>query len=119
MYYADLNKSIDWNKGSISSDGLQAPEVNSTQIQSQAVLAEESGLDQFNQTDNLLAQRSSSITSDDILLGDQVPRSKVSLRDHSISEDHEVLLELNTEEHEQFEVLDSADGEDDKSQGDT
>ena len=90
--------------------------MNSTQVQSQAVPLEV--LDPFNQsTDNQLAQRSSSISSDNILLGDQAFESKVGARDSSISEDQEVLLELNTEEQEQFEVLDSADGEDDKSQG--
>lgn len=72
----------------------------------------EEGFDTFNQTDNQLAQRSSSITSDDFLLGNQVFESKISLRDNSTSEDQDVLLELNTEEQEQFEVLESADGED-------
>lgn len=75
-------------------------------------------MDPFNQTDNQLAQRSSSITSaDDLLLNDQVFASKVGIRDNPVSDDQEVLLELNMEEHEQFEVLESADGEDDKSQG--
>lgn len=92
--------------------------MNSTQIQSQAVLTEE-GLDPFNQTDNQLAQKSSSITSADDILDDQVFGSKIRLRENPISDDHEVLLELNTEEQEQFEVLDSAEGEDDKSQGAT
>lgn len=109
---------------SILSDALQMPVVNRMQIQSQAVTFDE-GLDPFTQTDNQLAQRSSSITSDDILLENQVFASQVlaskgtrtSLRDSSISEDQEVLLELNMEEQEQFEVLDSAVGEDDKSLG--
>lgn len=113
-YCADLVKSTAGNK---DSDSLpSAPEVNTPRVQSQMIPTEDS-LDPFNQTDNQLAQRSSSITSDDVLLGNQVFESKISLRDNSTSEDQEVLLELNTEEQEQFEVLDSADGEDDKSQG--
>lgn len=101
------------NKDDKYSDDLLAPDMNSTQVQSQAVPVE--GLDPFNQsTDNQLAQRSSSISSDNALLGEQAFQNKVGGRDSSISED---LLELNTEEQEQFEVLDSADGEDDKSQG--
>lgn len=97
---------------------MQPSEVEHTQNQSQAVRIEEV-LDQFNQTDNKLAQRSSSITSEDILLGDHIYENKSThVRDASISEDQEVMLGLNTEEQEQFEVLDSADGDDDdKSQG--
>ena len=72
-----------------------------TQTQSQAVHSEE--ISDSYQTDNQLAQRSLSVTSDDFLLGDQIYDKG---RDNSISED---LLELNTEEQEQFEVLDSAD----------
>lgn len=85
--------------------------------QSQAVQMEDDSADQFNQTDNKLAQRSSSIVSDDVLFGDQeFEVREPSGRDNLASEDQEVLLELNTEEQEQFEVLDSA-GEDEKSQG--
>jgi hypothetical protein len=97
-----------------NSDSLPVPKVISTQVQS-----ENSGfIDEGLEPNNKLAQRLSSIASDDLLLGDQVLESKVNVRDNSISEDQEVLLELNTEEQEQFEVLESADGEDGKSEGD-
>ena len=76
-----------------------------SQIQSQAPHE-----DMMEKTDNNLAQRSISLTSDDVLLDE-----RAVLRDSMASDDQEVLLELNTEEQEQFEVLDSADGEDDKS----
>ena len=88
--------------------------LDGTQIQSQAVQMEDF-TEQFDQTDNQLAQRSSSIMSDDVLFGDQEFEGKEqSGRDNTASED---LLELNTEEQEQFEVLDSAEGEDERSQG--
>ena len=65
--------------------------------------------DESERTDNNLAQRSASIAYDDVLLDGSVIRESVT------SDDQDVLLELNTEEQEQFEVLDSADGEDEKS----
>ncbi len=63
------------------------------------------------QTYDKLAQRSVSITSDDILYDDHISENKDNLN----TDDQDVLLELNTEEQEQFEVLDSADGDDDRS----
>ena len=62
----------------------------------------------------MLAQRSASVTSDDILYGGNVSDGKdPNMKDNLVSEDQDVLLELNTEEQEQFEVLDSADGDED------
>ena len=77
-----------------------------SQIQSQPPNIEE----MVEKTENNLAQRTSSGISDDGLLDEPS-----ILRDSVTSDDQDVLLELNTEEQEQFEVLDSADGEDDKS----
>ena len=88
-------------------------EPSTTQIQSQAVHMEDVP-DQFNSTDNNLAQQSSSAITDDILFGDVKEPEAI---DNSSSVDQDVLLELNTEEQEQFEVLDSAEGEDEKSLG--
>lgn len=103
--------------GTLGSGNLQiSEELRSTLIQSQAANTDDV-VEQLHQTDNKLAQRSISITSDDILFEDHVFESKdIKVRDTLASEDQEVLLELNTEEQGQFEVLDSADGEDDKSQ---
>ena len=91
-----------------------ASEDLGTQVTSQAVSIDDV-VDQLNQTDDKLAQRSSSMTSDDILYDGDVSDGKDS-KDILSCEDQDVLLELNTEEQEQFEVLDSADGGDDRSE---
>lgn len=88
--------------------------MSPTQAQSQAVAIENEDMNQ-NQTDNNLAQRSYSVTSDDILYDDQVLGTTKYISDNVTSEDQDVLLEINTEEQEQFEVLDSADGDEDQS----
>ena len=88
-----------------TSDTSEAIAGEPSQVQSQAPPVED-----IDKTDNILAQRSVSLTSDDALL-----EERAVMRDSVASDDQEVLLELNTEDQEQFEVLDSADGEDDKS----
>ena len=91
--------------------GFDEP-LDNPQVQFQ--LQAENIEDELSRTDKL-AQRTSSITSDDILFDDNdLGRKDTNIKDNL---DQEVLLELNTEEQEQFEVLDSADGNDAKSQG--